>query len=277
MGKPAARFMDVHTCPMVTPGIPPVPHVGGPISGPGCPTVIIGGSPASVMGDMCVCVGPPDTIIMGSLGVLIGGKPAARVTDPTVHGGMVSMVGPSRVLIGDVITSMAKNVFPGQQNFGNCGVQSAQQLINLATGQNIGEVTLLNIAIAAGYALNSTNRGNKGATSTWHRQQLLNLYGVSSSTINSPTKEDIAKAINQKKVMIATAEVAVLWAPTTQTGSHAVMVYDGDYDENGNLTSVYINDTGAGQQGRNVPINTFMQANQADPAQSLNVIDNPVY
>lgn len=100
MGKPAARIGDMHTCPMVTPGLPPVPHVGGPVTGPGVPTVLIGGMPASVMGDMCVCVGPPDTIIMGSTGVFIGGKPAARMGDPTVHGGMVS-VGCPTVLIGE--------------------------------------------------------------------------------------------------------------------------------------------------------------------------------
>ncbi len=91
----------MHTCPMVTPGTPPVPHVGGPVTGPGMPTVLIGGMPAAVMGDMCVCVGPPDTIIMGSVGVFIGGKPAARMGDPTAHGGVVSMGCPT-VLIGEV-------------------------------------------------------------------------------------------------------------------------------------------------------------------------------
>ena len=29
---PAARIGDMHVCPMVTPGTPPIPHVGGPIS-----------------------------------------------------------------------------------------------------------------------------------------------------------------------------------------------------------------------------------------------------
>src|SRR5512133_930469 len=101
MGKPAARLTDMHTCPMVTPGVPPVPHVGGPITGPGVPTVIIGGMPAAVMGDMCTCVGPPDTIILGSMGVMIGGKPAARMGDFTVHGGTIA-VGCPTVLIGDV-------------------------------------------------------------------------------------------------------------------------------------------------------------------------------
>lgn len=101
MGKPAARLTDMHVCPMVTPGVPPVPHVGGPVMGPGVPTVLIGGMPAAVMGDMCTCVGPPDSIILGSTGVMIGGKPAARMGDMTVHGGMIS-VGCPTVLIGEV-------------------------------------------------------------------------------------------------------------------------------------------------------------------------------
>ena len=72
-GKPAARLTDMHTCPMQTPAVPPIPHVGGPITGPGAPTVLIGGMPAAVVGDMAVCTGPPDTIIPpGCPTVLIG-------------------------------------------------------------------------------------------------------------------------------------------------------------------------------------------------------------
>lgn len=100
MGKPAARLTDLHTCPMITPGVPPVPHVGGPVAGPGVPTVIIGGMPATVIGDMCICVGPPDSVIMGSTGVFIGGKPAARMGDMTAHGGTISLGCPT-VLIGE--------------------------------------------------------------------------------------------------------------------------------------------------------------------------------
>jgi uncharacterized Zn-binding protein involved in type VI secretion len=86
---PAARLNDMHTCPMQTPGVPPIPHVGGPILGPGAPTVLIGGMPAAVMGDMCVCTGPPDSIVKGSATVQIGGKPAARLGDTTGHGGQI--------------------------------------------------------------------------------------------------------------------------------------------------------------------------------------------
>jgi uncharacterized Zn-binding protein involved in type VI secretion len=96
---PAARLNDLHTCPMQTPAVPPVPHVGGPVIGPGCVTVLIGGLPAAVLGDSCVCVGPPDSIIKGSATVLIGGKPAARMGDSTAHGGTI-VVGCPTVMIG---------------------------------------------------------------------------------------------------------------------------------------------------------------------------------
>jgi uncharacterized Zn-binding protein involved in type VI secretion len=70
-GMPAARLGDMHVCPMATPAVPPVPHVGGPVT-LGSAGVMIGGMPAARMGDMCVCTGPPDSIVMGCPTVLIG-------------------------------------------------------------------------------------------------------------------------------------------------------------------------------------------------------------
>ncbi len=89
----------MHVCPMVTPAVPPVPHVGGPILPPGAPTVLIGGLPAARMGDMAVCVGPPDTIVLGSATVLISNMPAARMGDMCSHGGSI-VLGCFTVLIG---------------------------------------------------------------------------------------------------------------------------------------------------------------------------------
>ncbi len=113
---PAARIGDMHTCPMVTPGVPPVPHVGGPILPPGCPTVLIGGQPAARATDMCTCVGPPDAIAMGSPTVLIGNLMAARMGDPTsarrCHCHRLSH-GPHRVAPGERV---------GGSAFGRVGV-----------------------------------------------------------------------------------------------------------------------------------------------------------
>ena len=71
-GQPAARLGDMHVCPMVTPAVVPIPHVGGPVT-LGSATVLIGGQPAARLGDMAVCTGPPDTVASGCPTVLIGG------------------------------------------------------------------------------------------------------------------------------------------------------------------------------------------------------------
>jgi uncharacterized Zn-binding protein involved in type VI secretion len=96
---PAARLTDFHECPMQTPTLVPIPHVGGPVVGPGMPTVLISGLPAAVLGDMLICVGPPDSIIKGSATVMIGSKPAARMGDNTAHGGTI-LLGAPNVMIG---------------------------------------------------------------------------------------------------------------------------------------------------------------------------------
>ena len=96
---PAARLTDMHTCPMATPGLPPIPHVGGPITGPGMPTVLICKLPAARVGDLLLCVGPPDSIVKGSSSVMIGGMPAARLGDTTAHGGSIVLGAPT-VIIG---------------------------------------------------------------------------------------------------------------------------------------------------------------------------------
>jgi uncharacterized Zn-binding protein involved in type VI secretion len=94
LGSPAARLKDKHTCPV---GI----HVGGPITGPCCTSVLIENMPAATVGDTCHCAGVPDIILTGSSCVLIGGKPAARMGDKTVHGGVI-ITGCASVLIGDI-------------------------------------------------------------------------------------------------------------------------------------------------------------------------------
>ncbi len=96
---PGARITDMHTCPMQTPGVPPIPHVGGPIIGPCVPTVMVAKMPAAVLGDNCMCVGPPDAIVKGSATVMISKKPAARIGDTTAHGGAI-VAGAPTVMIG---------------------------------------------------------------------------------------------------------------------------------------------------------------------------------
>ena len=102
MGQPAARVGDMHVCPMQTPAVVPIPHVGGPILPPCAVTVLTGGIPQARITDMCVCVGPPDVISKASTTVYVCGLNAARMGDMTVHGGSI-VVGLPTVLIGDMM------------------------------------------------------------------------------------------------------------------------------------------------------------------------------
>ena len=94
--KPAARITDMHVCPKVNPG--GAPHVGGPVL-VGSPNVVINKLPAARVGDAVVCVGPPDKITQGSGTVKVNGKPLARVTSGTKHGGKI-VIGSPNVLVG---------------------------------------------------------------------------------------------------------------------------------------------------------------------------------
>jgi uncharacterized Zn-binding protein involved in type VI secretion len=95
---PAARLTDMHTCPMQTPGVPPIPHVGGP-QVVGAPTVMICNMPAGQMGNQEVCVGPPDADLKCSSSVMICNKPANRLGDNSSHGGAL-VAGAPTVMIG---------------------------------------------------------------------------------------------------------------------------------------------------------------------------------
>lgn len=99
MGMPAARVTDMHVCPMVTPGVPPIPHVGGPIIPPTSMNVLTVGLPQARLSDKAMCVGPPDVLIKCSMTVLVNKLPAARIGDMFAHGGSV-VAGAPTVLIG---------------------------------------------------------------------------------------------------------------------------------------------------------------------------------
>ncbi len=96
---PQARVTDMHLCPMVTPGVPPIPHVGGPIDPECSPDVLVGFLPAARVTDLATCVGPPDQIVKGSTTVMINELSAARILDMTEHGGIIIM-GDFTVIVG---------------------------------------------------------------------------------------------------------------------------------------------------------------------------------
>lgn len=282
----------MHACPFVTPGVPPIPHVGGPVLPPGAPTVLIGGMPAARMGDKAVCVGPPDTIATGAFPVPISSNPAARLTDQTIHGGMIS-VGLPTVLIGlagtagnvGVGTAMCNAAANGrtsgstQQSYNNCGVESSRQVINQANGTNVTENQLLQSAINQGSANGTPGSPPvfaNGGTTPATRQQILANSGVASS-VQSSNLNNLGLAMSRGQGTIASLDAAPLWGGSTAPGSlHAVTVTGVEYDDAGNVKNVIINDTGTGNCGQVVPVATWNAAVGAHPSPALNVTTNPI-
>lgn len=87
---PASRITDMHACPL---------HGGGPeISGSF--DVITGYIPQGRVGDTLVCPPGVDVIVKGSSTVLVNNRQAARIGDPTAHGGKMAAGCPT-VIIGD--------------------------------------------------------------------------------------------------------------------------------------------------------------------------------
>jgi uncharacterized Zn-binding protein involved in type VI secretion len=71
-GMPAWRAtLDIHACPLQTPAVIPIPHVGGVVA-IGSVTVLINNLPAVRQGDVIVESGPPNSIVIGCPTVLIG-------------------------------------------------------------------------------------------------------------------------------------------------------------------------------------------------------------
>lgn len=76
-----------HKCPMCDGN---KPHVGGKVTS-GRGRVFVCGRLAAVEGSACECESPtPNAVSSGSSHVYVGGKPLARVGDPTEHGGRIT-------------------------------------------------------------------------------------------------------------------------------------------------------------------------------------------
>lgn len=84
---------------MMTPAVPPIPHVGGPIAAPMDPTFLIMGFPVAGMGSMATCAGVPpvDPIVMG-VPNFIAITPVAGMGAVSSHGGTIPMGDPTYIV-----------------------------------------------------------------------------------------------------------------------------------------------------------------------------------
>ena len=316
MGLPAARIYDA------------VAHPAAGVIVEGSPNVFISavGRGAARKGDLVEHDDGLEVITEGEPTVRINGKPAARITDEVTCGGRIS-TGFPRVRIGHATGRVVGNVQAGQkmclaakkgrksgktqQSYENCGVESVRQLINQATGSNLTETQLLqhalNTPFGNGYEagrgkppdtskgdppvpLGTAPRPQDGGTNPYTRQAILNDYGVP-STVEDNNLDNISTALSNGQGVTADVDSGILWGDTTKpsnTFDHEVTVTGIEYDDNGQISNVIINDTGTGQCSQHVPIDLWNKATKdvpipgTNPVQyrkgaKINVTDSPIF
>lgn len=289
----AARITDDHKCPAVEPG--PKPHVGGPILPPATPTIRAGSLPMARVGDKAMCVGPPDFLVTGSASVRINGKAATRLGDKTMHGGVITK-GCSNVRIGGpakggtlgnpiagkkafAIAAQGRVSGAPQQSYQNCGVESARQIINQATGRSISEDVLLKKAMDNDWAtrkpLEEGGLSQSGGTGPDGRKEILMAGGVNSQ-LQPQTMKNIEQAAAEGKGVITSNNAGLLWNdPRYRRGNHAVVVTGIEYGADGKPTTVFINDTGTGIGKDAIPAERFESSLNLD--RKINVTSSPIW
>jgi uncharacterized Zn-binding protein involved in type VI secretion len=290
--KPAARVGDNHVCTTPT----PVAHVGGPVQPPCSVNMLTDGRPQARASDRLTCaVPPPNFIVTGSGSCLIDGLPAARMTDKTMHPPSGSIVmGSTKLLIGGPTVGVtlgnpaageaACNQAAGgraggssQQSYQNCGVESARQIINQATGANVGEDALMDHAMNNHMASRESTRADSGGTSPAERTQLLNDQGVSTSS-QPQTMANVMQGVAEGRGVITSHDVSVLWGPGN-TGGHAIVVTGIRYGADGRPEAVITNDTGRlpGDGNCRVEYSAATFENSFRPGRDINVTNNPIW
>jgi uncharacterized Zn-binding protein involved in type VI secretion len=296
-GKPAARIGDLIACniPQSTPAaLPHAPPPGLPIIPPGAPTVFIGGQPAARIGDKSMCVAPaptPNPIVKGAFPVRVGGSPAARASDLAAHpGSKISDPCCTTVEIGLAGTSgnrwagekacvdlaQGRNPPPGAkdphgnqlrphtqgQSYANCGIESARGLVN-SKGANIGQEAMLKRAFNLGAEKVPGNLYASGGAGPRVIAKVLNSYKVAAHPVRGSLAM-VQRAVAQGKGVIAGVDAGAngFWPPggAPPNSGHAVTVTGVKYDDDGNVISYFINDTGAGDCGREILKDDFERA-----------------
>jgi uncharacterized Zn-binding protein involved in type VI secretion len=202
-------------------------------------------------GDATQCTGGPiDFLVTGSGSVTVNSQPAARMSDKTMHRGLV-VLGSGDVVIGGPTVGAtlgnegagrkccedmaagrnppqgavylkppwrAGKPIPGNtrdQSYNNCGVEVCRQIIHKATGREVGQEELLYWAIDHKQAYGTKDPATiRSAGGTIGEQQvaILEQHGVPAEQIPS-SPGAFQQAAAERRGVIAHVYAGNLWPP----------------------------------------------------------------
>ena len=241
-------------------------------------------------GDIVPCTGgPPDFIVTGSETVTVNSQPAARMSDKTMHQGIV-MLGSGSVMIGGptvgatlgnpaantkeccALAATRHNKGSSQQGYGNCGVECWRTVVNRARAARgerpLTEDEMLQRAIdlkaAQGPIDDVPNRRTVGSCNAPQRVRILADQGIEAS-MEYP--RDMAQFVAEGRGVSASVHPYWYWpggGGAQPDWNHEVLITGVEYDENGKVNAYIINDTGFGQCGLRVSARDFSYAQPPD-------------
>ena len=217
-----------------------------------------------------------NALTTGSASVTVRDRPAARLPAPAAHNAVIT-TGSSNVFIGGPSASLVGRVTAGgyacqalaagrasgksTQTWGNCGVETMRQIVNAAREKQglppYTEDKMLALAIAAGAVAgpDSDHFGGLGADAN---RKMMEQEGVPVD-ISNMSNEEIAAAVAAGCPVGAWVDVSGYWT-NGQSGMHEVLVTGVERDADGNITAVFVNDSGLGSCGMRIPIGNFNKA-----------------
>jgi uncharacterized Zn-binding protein involved in type VI secretion len=166
-------------------------------------------------------------------------------------GGLGAGIAGGRPIYQPIQRWAAQRNFPERQSWYNCGPQSCQQIVRSATGKNIAEMEMEQIAVNTG--VYSRARG----TVAGGEAAILKAAGVPAHA-EPCAPQNIQRALDQRKGVVSGHNTDLLWSdPSVRGNTHAVHTTGLVRDANGKVTHYVINDTGTGEAGKLIPAKQY--------------------
>ena len=167
----------------------------------------------------------------------------------------------------------------GQNNLGfqgTCGIVSSRNTLRLF-GICTSEDELVHYAALKGLCVVDARSYLSGATNATYRDQLMREWGLPGQIIKASSVARSAEEFEKGFGVMAGVNAGILWNNPNCYGNgfsnHVVSLIGTERDQSGNLTGVYICDSGrnrAGDAARYIPVDLWKEALEV-PGSSLNV------
>jgi hypothetical protein len=127
-------------------------------------------------------------------------------------------------------------------------------------------------------ALGEKSGGYTFCEGTRNESNVMTAAGIPAVEVYSPSLESIATAVEEGRGVVVGYDTRPVWHKRNPTAmGHTVRVTGVERDADGNVTALYINDSGDGTAPKRVPADNFKRALQGFDGGRMAVSKNPMF